>query len=315
MRATEEEINMFNKKQAVGLGIIIFFFLLVLFSGMFTVNEGESALLLRLGELTTDSNGEVKVIGPGLHFKVPFIYQVKIFDTRLQTLDIQSSRMVTREKKDVMVDYYVKWRIKNLPKYFKTTGGNAFQVDTLLEQQFNTVLRAEFGKRKISDLVSGERDDVMVILKKRAAESAASLGIQVVDVRVKGIDLPSNASLSVYRRMRADMQKIANRHRADGQSMAEATRAGADAEVTLILAKANSDAAKARARGQAQAARIYNRAYSQSPEFFAFYQSLIAYQNTFTSSKDILILSPDNKFFTYFNGVENTSSTANTHTQ
>ena len=302
----------FNKKQAVGLGIIALFFLLIVFSGMFTVNEGENALLLRLGELTTNSDGQVKVIGPGLHFKIPFVYQVKIFDTRLQTLDIQSSRMVTREKKDVMVDYYVKWRIDNLPLYFKATGGNAFQVDTLLEQQFNTVLRAEFGKRKISDLVSGERDDVMQILKKRAAQSAASLGIQVVDVRVKGIDLPSNASLSVYRRMRADMKKIANRHRADGQAMGEATRAAADAEVTLILAKANSDAAKARARGLAKAARIYSDAYSQSPEFFAFYQSLTAYQNAFKTSRDILVLSPDNQFFTYFNGVKNTPFAAAT---
>ena len=296
---------MLNKKQLMMLGVIVLLCLLVLFSGMFTVNEGEEALLLRLGELTTNSqSGQVRVIGPGLHFKIPFIYQVKIFDTRLQTLDIQSSRMVTREKKDVMVDYYVKWRIKNLPLYFKTTGGNAYQVDTLLEQQFNTVLRAEFGKRKISDLVSGEREDVMAILKKRAAESAASLGIDVVDVRVKGIDLPSNASLSVYRRMRADMKKIANRHRADGQAMADATRAAADAEVTVILAKANSDAARIRARGQAKAAKVYTDAYSQSPEFFAFYRSLNAYQNTLKSQKDILILSPDSQFFMYFNGVE-----------
>jgi membrane protease subunit HflC len=296
---------MFQKKQLLWLGLAAFILVLVLFSGTFTVNEGESALLLRLGELTTDSKtDQVRVIGPGLHFKIPFIYQVKIFDTRLQTLDIKSSRMVTREKKDVMVDYYVKWRIQNLPLYFKATGGNAYQVDTLLEQQFNTVLRAEFGKRKISDLVSGERDDVMMILKTQAAKSAASLGIEVVDVRIKGIDLPSNASLSVYRRMRADMEKIANRHRADGQATAEATRAAADAEVTLILAKANSDAAQSRARGQAKAARIYSDVYSQSPEFFAFYESLYAYKNTFKNKDDILVLSPDNQFFMYFNGVD-----------
>lgn len=296
---------MFQKKQLLWFGLAAFIFVLVLFSGTFAVNEGESALLLRLGELTTDSKTEqVRVIGPGLHFKIPFIYQVKIFDTRLQTLDIKSSRMVTREKKDVMVDYYVKWRIQNLPLYFKATGGNAYQVDTLLEQQFNTVLRAEFGKRKISDLVSGERDDVMMILKTQAAKNAASLGIEVVDVRIKGIDLPSNASLSVYRRMRADMEKIANRHRADGQATAEATRAAADAEVTLILARANSDAAQSRARGQAKAARIYSDIYGKSPEFFAFYESLNAYKNTFKNKDDILVLSPDNQFFMYFNGVD-----------
>lgn len=297
-----EEINM-SRIKSIGLVVIIAFFFFAL-SGTFTVDEGENALLLRLGKLTTDSDtGKINVIGPGLHFKIPFIYQVKIFDTKLQTLDIKSSRMVTREKKDVMVDYYVKWRIANLPVYFKATGGNSFQVDTLLEQQFNTVLRAEFGKRKISDLVSGERDDVMAILKQRASESASSIGIDVVDVRVKGIDLPSNASLSVYRRMRADMQKIANRHRADGQAEAEATRAAADAEVTLILAKANSDAASIRARGQAKAARVYGDAYSQSPDFFEFYRSLNAYQNTLNTKQDILVLSPDSQFFKYFNDV------------
>ena len=144
------------------VGLIVVVFGMILFSSTFTVDEGQHGLLLRLGKLTTDAKtGKVNLINPGLHIKVPFIYQVKIFDTRLQTLDIKSSRMVTREKKDVMVDYYVKWRINNLPAYFKATGGNTYQVDTLLEQQFNTVLRAEFGKRNISDLVSGERDDVM----------------------------------------------------------------------------------------------------------------------------------------------------------
>ena len=298
-------------KIKVGISVIAMF-VVILFSGLFTVNEGESALLLRLGKLTTDSaTKKVTVIGPGLHFRIPFIYQVKIFDTRLQTLDIKSSRIVTREKKDVMVDYYVKWRIQNLPAYFKATGGNALQVDTLLEQQFNTVLRAEFGKRKISDLVSGERDDVMSILKKRASESAASLGIDVVDVRVKGIDLPSNASLSVYRRMRADMQKIANRHRADGQAEGEATRAAADAQVTVIIAKANSDAAKIRAKGQAKAAQIYNDIYSKSPEFFELYKSLMVYQSTLNSKKDVLVLSPESQFFRYFNGVDKSMGVKN----
>jgi modulator of FtsH protease HflC len=290
----------------IQLGLVVFIIaLLLVFSGVFVVNEGENALLLRLGKLTTDRKTEaVNVIEPGLHFKIPFIYQVKIFDTRLQTLDIKSSRMVTREKKDVMVDYYVKWRINNLPVYYKATGGNALQVDTLLEQQFNTVLRAEFGKRKISDLVSGERNDVMAILKKRATKGVASIGIEVVDVRIKGIDLPSNASMSVYRRMRADMKKIANRHRADGEAAGEAIRATADAEVTVIVAKATSDAAKIRARGQAKAARIYSDAYMHSPEFYAFYGSLNVYQNTLSSKQDVLVLSLDSPFFKYFNHVE-----------
>jgi len=281
--------------------------MLLFLSSVFTVKEGQNALLLRLGQLTVDSStGQAVVLGPGLHFKWPVINQVRVFDTRMQTLDIKSSRIVTREKKDVMVDYYVKWRIQDLAAYFKTTGGNAFQADTLLEQQFNTILRAQFGKRNISDLVSGERDDVMAILRERGTENAKSLGIKIVDVRVKGIDLPSNASMSVYKRMRADMQKIANRHRADGQAEAEATRAAADAKVTVILATARSNANVIKAKGQAEAAQIYTDAYRQSPDFFAFYRSLRAYENTFNNKQDILVLSPQSQFFNYFNSFNNT---------
>ena len=281
----------------IAVGIVIVFVLLGSVS-LYIVQEGESALLLRLGKLET-SQGQVKVIKPGLHFKVPLIYEAKIFDTRLQTLAIRSSRMVTREKKDVMVDYYVKWRISNLPEYFKATNGDSYQVNTLLEQLFNTVLRAEFGKRNISDLVSGERDDVMAILKKRAAQKTASLGVDVVDVRIKGIDLPENASQSVYRRMRADMQKIAHRHRADGQAQAEAARADADAKVSVIIASAHRDADELKAKAMAESAKMYRAAYSQSPDFFAFYRSLDVYQHIFQDSKNVWILSPDNTFLQY----------------
>lgn len=294
-------VKTISRLMAIVMATATVLVLLVLWSGAFVVNEGQSALVLRLGKLTSNSETKkVDVIGPGLHFEIPLIYQVKNFDTRLQTLDIKSSRIVTREKKDVMVDYYVKWRIVNLPEYFKATSGNTFQVDTLLEQLFNTVLRAEFGKRNISDLVSGERNDVMAILKKRAAENAASLGIDVVDVRIKGIDLPANASLSVYRRMRADMQKIANRHRADGQAAAEVARADADAKVALILAQANRDADQLRAQGLAKAATIYQDAYKQAPDFFAFYRSMDVYQKSFNRRQDVLILSAESPFFQYF---------------
>src|SRR3990167_5133552 len=153
------------------VGFILFIFFTTC---AFTISQGQHGILLRLGKLVHGASAdEVLVLNPGFHLKLPFIESAKIFDTRIQTLDIKSSRIVTREKKDVMVDYYVKWRIVNLPEYFKATNGNSFQVDTLLDQLFNTVLRAEFGKRNISDLVSGERNDVMAILKKRAAENAA----------------------------------------------------------------------------------------------------------------------------------------------
>jgi membrane protease subunit HflC len=218
-------------------------------------------------------------------------------------LDIKSSRIVTKEKKDVMVDYYVKWRIEDLAKYFKSTGGIAFKAETLLEQQLNTYLRAQFGKRTISDVVSGGRDDVMEVLRLRAEEQAGELGIHVVDVRIKGIELPANTSNAIYQRMRADMQKIANHHRADGHAQAEAIASEADAQVTILLAKAKSDGQITRARGQAIAAEIYSDAFGKNKDFFVFYRSLNAYEGSFNSKQDILILDQNSKFFDYFRSI------------
>lgn len=218
------------------LGLAI---LLLVFTSIFTVREGHEGLLLRLGKLARDSStGEPKVFAPGLHFKVPFINQAKVFDTRLQTLDIQSSRIVTEEKKDVLVDYFVKWRIKDLPLYYTRTGGNVSQTQILLEQQLNDGLRAQFGQRNISEVVSGERTDIMAILQEQANRSAQPLGVEVVDVRIKRIDLPAEVSTAVFERMRTERQRIANQHRAEGKSAAEAIKANADAGVTVILAKA-----------------------------------------------------------------------------
>lgn len=243
---------------------------------------------------------EVKILAPGLHVKVPMIETVRSFDTRIQTLDIKSSRIVTKEKKDVIVDYYVKWRIENLARYFKATGGNQFKAETLLEQQLNTYLRAQFGKRTISDVVSGGRDDLMDVLKQRAEEQAGQLGIRVVDVRIKGIELPANTSNAVYQLMRANMQKIANRHRADGHAAAEAIQSAADAKVTILIAKATSEGQAIRAQGLAQAADIYAKAFNQDKAFFSFYQSLRAYVNSFKSKQDIFVLDENSAFFTYF---------------
>ena len=282
------------------ISILLLFILLILFTSAFTVTQGQQGILLRLGRLVNDDNGQVKVLNPGLHFKTPFIESVRVFDKRIQTMDIKSTRIVTREKKDVMVDYYVKWHITNLAQYFKSTGGNVFKAETLLEQQLNTLLRAQFGKRTISDVVSGGRDDVMSVLKNAAEKQAAELGISVVDVRLKGIELPANTSNAIYQRMRADMQKIANRHRADGHAAAEQIQAKADADVTVLLAKTRSKAQQLRAIGQAKAAEIYAKAYSQNPSFFSLYRSLIAYEGSFDSKKDILVLDQSSAFFDYF---------------
>lgn len=282
-------------------GIVLFLVLVLLITCVFTVTQGQQGIILRLGRLVKDSETDkVKVLNPGLHFKMPFIESVRIFDTRIQTMDIKSTRIVTKEKKDVMVDYYVKWQITNLAQYFKSTGGNEFKAETLLEQQLNTLLRAQFGKRTISDAVSGGRDDVMELLRTAAEKQAGELGINVVDVRIKGIELPANTSNAIYQRMRADMQKIANRHRADGQAAAEEIQAKADANVMVLLAKTNSNAQQTRAIGQAQAAAIYAKAYSQNKEFFALYRSLIAYEGSFHNKKDILVLDQSSSFFDYF---------------
>jgi len=289
------------KKTKIILSVVVFAILLVGFTSLFTITQGQNAIILRLGRLVNDaSTNEVKIVPPGLHAKVPFIESVRAFDTRIQTLDIKSSRIVTKEKKDVIVDYYVKWRIENLARYFKSTGGNQFKAETLLEQQLNTYLRAQFGKRTISDVVSGGRDDLMDVLRERAEQQAGLLGIHVVDVRIKGIELPANTSNAVYQRMRADMQKIANRHRADGHAAAEAIQAGADAKVTVLLAKARSEAQKIRAQGQAKAASIYGQAFGQNQDFFAFYRSLKAYESSFVNKQDILVLDQNSAFFTYF---------------
>lgn len=285
----------------LGAVFVVLIFLLLFSTGLFVVKEGQHAILLRLGRLVMDSkSGEVKVYGPGLHVKVPLIEMVRIFDTRIQTVDIKSSRIVTKEKKDVIVDYYVKWRIDDLAHYFKATSGSQFKAETLLEQQINTSLRAQFGKRTISDLVSSDRGDVMEVLRQGAEAKALQIGIHVVDVRIKGIELPASTSNAIYQRMRADMQKIANAHRADGTAAAEVIRAEADARVTVILAKAHSDGQMIRATGRAEAAAIYSGAYNQNSQFFNFYRTLKAYEASFNHKHDLLILDPNSAFFDTF---------------
>jgi len=278
-------------------------------SSIYTVREGQKGVLLRLGKMELNKKtGKPDVKLPGLHFKIPFINSARIFDTRIQTLDIESSRIVTAEKKDVLVDYFAKWRIKDLPLYFTRTGGSPYQAETLLEQKLNNSLRAEFGKRSISEVVSGERADIMAILKQQAnvgVEGAADqgLGIEVIDVRIKRIDLPSEVSTAVYERMRAERERIATEHRAEGKSVANATRAEADAKVTVVLAQANSKSKQIRGQGDGDAARIYADAYKVNPSFYTFYRSLIAYRHAFKDQNDILVLKPDNHFFRYFNEV------------
>lgn len=279
--------------------VFVLLVLLLLASGLFTVQEGQQALVSRLGRLQTDAQHQPMVFKPGLHFKIPLFSSALIFDTRIQTLDIESSRIVTAEKKDVLVDYYVKWRISNLAKYYTSTSGDVTRAQVLLQQQVNNSLRAQFGTRTIPEVVSDDRSAVMKSLRVDADKSAAPLGIDVVDVRIKAIDLPKEVSSAVFERMRAERQRVAAEHRANGKSAAEAIRAKADAQVIVTLATANQQAAKIRAKGDKEAAVIYTAAYSKDPRFYAFYRSLLAYQKTFTNKSDVMVLGPNSQFFKY----------------
>lgn len=285
-------------KKLVLTGAIIV--LLVLYNSMYIVNEGQRGLLLRLGNIVQDSKGHAVVANPGLGFKVPLLNQVRLFDTRLQTLAVKSSRILTKEQKYVEVDYYVKWRIENLALYYQRTSGDTLRTETLLQQQVNDALRAAFGARTITEMVSGERVNVMAMLKDSANITAKNLGINVIDVRIKTIDLPAEVSETVYTRMRTKREQVATQHRGDGRAQAEAIRATAEAESAVKLAEAQATAAKLRAEGTAQAAAIYSAAYSKDPEFYAFYRSLQAYKNSFSSKSDFLLLTPESEFFHYF---------------
>jgi membrane protease subunit HflC len=286
---------------------LILILFVVILSGLFTVYENERAIVLRLGKIETDRDGNPKIRQPGLNFKVPFITVARVFDTRLQTLDIDSSRIVTEQKKDLWVDYYIKWRIVDLPKFYTATGGNLIRVQTLIEQKANDGIRAEFGKRSIQEVVSGERRDIMKILREQVDTSASSLGVDVIDVRIKRIDLPTEVSSTVFQRMRSERARIATMHRAQGRADAEAIRAKADANVTVILATAESEGKKIRGEGNATAAKLYADAYNKDADFYSFYKSLIAYKTSFKDKRDLLVLQPDAKFFRYFANPSNKS--------
>lgn len=287
-------------KHAFPLAILVIIILL-LGSSLFVVTEGQRALIMRLGTIQRDKQGEPIIYSPGLHFKLPIVASVLDFDVRVQTMDIAKSRIVTSEKKDVIVDYYVKWRITDLNKYYTSTSGIKAQAEQLLAQQVNNGLRAEFGTRTIPEVVSDDRSQIMMELRDSITKSADPLGLDIVDVRIKTIDLPDEVSSAVFNRMRAERERIAAEHRAEGRSRSEAIKAGADASVTVIIAKARQQAADVMAKGDAKAAKIHADAYKKDASFYAFYKSLEAYRLTMAKKDDVLVLSPNSEFFKYFN--------------
>jgi membrane protease subunit HflC len=265
----------------------------VIYSSAFMVNQWEVALKLRLGEIArTDYE-------PGLHWLVPIWNNVKTFDGRIQTMDSRPERFLTAEKKDVIVDYFAKWRIANVAQFFRSTGGDEVKTARLLQERINTSLRDEFGKRTVQEVISGERAEIMLLLTKDADAKAAELGVEILDVRVKQIDLPPEVSDSVYQRMRAERERVARDLRAKGAEAAEKINANADRERVVILADAYREAEQLRGEGDGKAAEIYAKAYNQDPEFYAFYRSLNAYKNSFNDSSDLMVLEPDSDFFRY----------------
>jgi len=269
-------------------------------SSAFVVSEGESAIVMQFSKVKRDAENNTIVFPPGLHFKVPFIDTVRSMDTRIQTLDDQAGRFVTSEKKDLIIDSYVKWEIEDLSVFYLATGGNKMQAEALLKRKINNGLRNEIGSNTIKDIVSGKRGQVMEDALKRLARSS-ELGIKVIDVRIKKINLPDEVSQSIYKRMRAERQAVAKEHRSQGQEKSEVIRANIDRKVTIMLARANKKALELRGKGDAKASKIYADSYGQDPEFFAFIRSMKAYEKSFSDKSDVMVLSPDSEFFKYMN--------------
>jgi membrane protease subunit HflC len=269
--------------------------LLGAYNAAFTVREGQSAIVLQFGRIERTNDK------PGLHFKIPFVQQVMLFDSRIQTLDTQPERYFTLEKKTVKVDFYVKWRINNNATYYQATHGVTDQARQLLLPIIKDALRFEVNARPLDELISGGRKDITKRVRELADQSTLkTLGIKVIDVRIKQIELPTEVSDSVYKRMRAERTKLANELRSTGKEEGEKIRANADRQRQVLIANAHRDAAKIRGEGDAQAASIYAKAYSKDPGFYDFYRSLQAYRKAFGSGKSVMVLKTNSDFMRFF---------------
>lgn len=285
-------------RTATAIVVIVLVALGLLYSATYTVHERETAIKFRLGEIIETD------IEPGLHFKMPFINNVRTFDLRVQTLDEEPQQFLTQNKKNLIVDAFVKWRIGEVRRYYTTVGGEPRRANQRLSEIIRNSLREQFRQRTIPELVSGDRVTVMKKLEQDISKAAVSLGLEVLDVRIKRIDLPDRISESVYDRMASERQRVAKELRAEGAREAEEIRAEADRQRQVILAEARRDSQKTRGEGDARAAEIYANAYNNDREFYRFYRSLQAYRDTFNSGDDLIVLSPDSAFFRYFDEVE-----------
>jgi membrane protease subunit HflC len=271
--------------------------LVILSMSMFTVDQRQYAIVRQFGEIK-------RVIGePGLYFKWPLIQDVRYFDKRIQTFETtEPERFITSEKKNVLVDLFVKWRIIDVKQYYISVGGDEARAKIRLEQTINAGLREEFGKRTVHEVVSGERDKVMEDVRTKADQDARKIGVQILDVRVKRVDLPNEVSESVYRRMEAERKRVANELRSLGGAEAEKIRADADKQREIIVAEAYRDAQRIKGEGDAKSAAVYAQAFGQNPEFYSFYRSLDAYRQSFKSKGDLMVIDPSSDFFRYLKG-------------
>jgi membrane protease subunit HflC len=277
------------------LAVALVVALLVVSGALFTVDQRYNAVVFQLGEIKN------VISSPGLHFKWPMIQNVRQFDMRILSYDDpEPLRFITSEKKPVLVDSFVMWRIMDVKQFYISVRGDQFAAETRIRQTISDSLQAEFGRRTLHDVVSGQRDEIMAVVRDKVDKELRRIGVQIVDVRLKRVDLPQQVSESVYRRMEAERKRIANEQRSLGAAESERIRADADRQREVILAEAYRDAQKVKGEGDAKATEVYSKAFSQNPEFYAFYRSLEAYRSTFRGKNDLLLLQPDSDFFRYF---------------
>lgn len=275
-------------------GALLAVVLVIVAMSVFTVDQRQFAVVFQLGEV------KQVITEPGMNFKVPLIQNVRFFEKRIITLDnVEPERFITSEKKNVLVDSYIKWRIVDPKLYYISVGGDESRAKTRLNQTVNAGLREEFGKRTVHDVVSGERDKIMEQMREKADADARKIGVEIVDVRVKRVELPTEVSDAVYRRMEAERKRVANELRSEGSAEAEKIRADADRQREIIIADAYRDAQKIKGEGDAKASAIYAGAFGQSPEFYAFYRSLEAYRGSFKNKSDVMVVEPNSDFFKY----------------
>ena len=268
--------------------------LVLLSMSLFVVDQRQAAIVFQLGEMVG-----VKT-DPGLYFKVPLMQNVRYFDSRILTLDtVEPERFITAEKKNVMVDSFVKWRIVDVKQYYVSVGGDEVRARTRLMQTVNSSMREEFGKRTIHEVVSGEREKIMTVLREKTDNDARKIGVQVLDVRLKRVDFPLEISESVYRRMDAERKRVANELRASGAADGEKIKADADKQREVILAEAYRTAQKTKGEGDAKASALYAAAFGHNSEFYSFYRSLEAYKQSFKNKSDVMVLDPSSSFFKY----------------